>query len=136
AASEAERDHALLRGEDALGRDLHTPVLGDALVERGEGDLRVARQGGELRDVDRPDERLSDRAVDPDGEVELPLRERRVEASAGRALRVAEPLIARPEVDAGGGLLVRIGTRLGEGAPAPRPDGRDPEVGGDLLRGE
>ena len=64
------------------------------------------------------------RALDPRG----------VEVLAGEVRAVAQLRVARPEPDAGGRLLVRVALADAPDAPAPRPDGRDGELLGDLLR--
>src|SRR5207302_8033791 len=75
-----------------------------------------------------------DRALHAAGQPDLAFREGRVEAWAGGGGPVAEAVVAGPEPDARGGLLVRVVPSCAPVRPAPRPDGRDRPLTRHLLR--
>src|SRR5205807_4246410 len=90
------------------------------------------------RRVDRAGEDLAPRdgALHAGPEEDLAFRERRVESGACRCEPVAERRIARPDVDTGGGGLVRVVAGDVERAPTPGPDGGGCELPRHLPRRE
>src|SRR5436190_6668227 len=108
-AGEAPGDDPALGGEQRRRSHRVARALDRSLEQRGEGGVATA---GETRcTVDRggQDRPAGDAALDAGPEQDLALRQRRVETGPGDRRAVAERMVARPQIHARGGGLVRVG---------------------------